>query len=226
MPLATMIMPLETTIITTATILIAYLIGALPFGYLIGKFNGLDIRQHGSGNIGATNVTRVVGKWWGRLCFLLDFVKGVVPVLVTGYLVRTDYLNDNAGVLQAFAAFATVAGHIWPIYLGFKGGKGISTAAGAIIALNAPTLISAGILWGIIFFASRYVSLASVLAAASLPFFCWFFKYFGIHDATKAEFVLLTLLAILTILKHTSNIKRLLKGTESRFVKKNEKTGS
>ncbi len=217
-------MPLETSIAVTAVCVCAYLVGAIPFGYLIGKINGVDIRRCGSGNIGATNVTRVVGKWWGRLCFLLDFLKGVLPVFAAGLLVRKGFLTDSMGILPCLAAFGAVCGHIWPLYLGFRGGKGISTAAGAIFALNPPALISAGVLWVMVFFLTRYVSLASVCAALSLPLFCVLYLHLGLFTPPSlAEKVLFCLLAVLTVVKHSSNIKRLLNGTENRFGKPTKK---
>lgn len=214
--------PLETILSIVATALAAYLTGSIPFGYLIGRLHGVDIRTIGSGNIGATNVTRTIGKWPGRLCFALDFAKGAFPVLVVKTLTQwTDVVTDEAGILPSCAAFFAVCGHIWPIYLKFKGGKGISTAAGAIISLNPMSLTAAGIVWAILFFTSRYVSLASIFAAASLPVFCIVLpKILSYREAPLPEFVLLCLLAFLTIIKHASNIKRLLNGTENRFEKK------
>ena len=105
------------------TILCSYLAGSIPFGYLIGRWNGKDIRTLGSGNIGATNVTRVIGKGWGRLCFALDFLKGFLPVL-------TVKLLTGSTLYAAIAVFCTVIGHMLPVWLKFKGGKGVSTAAG------------------------------------------------------------------------------------------------
>ena len=167
---------LETGLTAVTVIAASYLIGSIPFGLIIGKLKGKDIRKEGSGNIGATNVTRVIGKGWGKLCFTLDFLKGALPVLIVSYLTPkalfpflTDltpvawqeyYMNqlpDPLAVLPSLAAFAAVSGHIWPIYLKFKGGKGVSTAAGAILALNPLALIGAALVWVITFFASRYV---------------------------------------------------------------------
>ena len=215
----------------------SYLIGAIPFGFLIGKLKGIDIRKHGSGNIGATNVTRVVGKGWGRVCFFLDFLKGAVPVIAASVLSMRESapflvehlpdwlkfepcLPDPAGLLACVAAFAAVCGHIWPVYLQFKGGKGISTAAGAILALNPLSLISAGVVWAVVFFASRYVSLASISAAISIAVFCVLYKGLGLSNAMAPEIILLFLLAALAVTKHASNIKRLQDGTENRFERK------
>ena len=230
----------ETGLIGIAVIVISYLIGSIPFGLLIGKMKGIDVRKEGSGNIGATNVTRVVGKGWGKLCFFLDFLKGALPVLVVSYLTPKElfpfltnllpaacqqYMNqlpDPLAVLPSLAAFATVSGHIWPIYLKFKGGKGVSTAAGAILALSPLALIGAALVWVITFFTSRYVSLASILAAGSMPIFLIVLSLCKVNKASIPEIILFILLAILTVLKHSSNIKRLREGTENRFDKKSK----
>jgi glycerol-3-phosphate acyltransferase PlsY len=231
---------LETGLTAITVIAVSYLIGSIPFGLLIGKLKGKDIRKEGSGNIGATNVTRVVGKGWGKLCFFLDFLKGALPVLVVSYLTPKElfpfltnmvpaawqqYMNqvpDPLAVLPSLAAFATVSGHIWPIYLKFKGGKGVSTAAGAILALSPLALIGAALVWVITFFSSRYVSLASIFAATSMPIFLIVLSLCKVSKASIPEIILFLLLAILTVLKHSSNIKRLREGTESRFDKKSK----
>ena len=222
----------------TAIALGSYLVGAVPFGFLLGKLiKGIDIRRHGSGNIGATNVTRVLGKGWGRLCFFLDFLKGAIPVIVASmlsdressqfvvehlpeWLKMEPCLPDPGGLLACVAAFAAVCGHIWPVYLNFKGGKGVSTAAGAILALNPLSLLSAGAVWVIVFFASRYVSLASIAAAVSIAVFCVVYKVAGLSNANPPEIILLFLLAVLSVTKHASNIRRLREGTENKFERK------
>lgn len=229
---------LETGLTVAAVALTSYLIGSIPFGLIIGKLKGKDIRKEGSGNIGATNVTRVVGKGWGKLCFVLDFLKGAIPVLLVSYVTPKelfpfltglvpaawqhfmDSVPDPLKVLPSLAAFAAVAGHIWPVYLKFKGGKGVSTAAGAILALNPFALIGAAIIWVVTFLISRYVSLASILAAGSMPVFAILFTLLHITRASLPEVLLFFLLALLTIVKHSSNIRRLRQGTESRFEKK------
>lgn len=220
-----MVTTLHTGIILSATGLFSYLVGAIPSGYIIGKMAGVgDIRKHGSGNIGATNVTRVAGKTWGRVCFLCDFIKGALPVMAVILAVsHFQLVKDPYGVMPATAAFCAVCGHIWPIYLGFKGGKGVSTAAGVIVALNPPALGVGGLTWLLVFSASRYVSLASIAAATALPISALIFRKFGIWHASGAELVLLFTLGLLTIIKHKSNIQRLLDGTESRFEKKSDK---
>ena len=191
--------PLEMTLVYASGAVVPYLIGSVPFGFLIGKMKGLDIRTQGSGNIGATNVTRVIGKNWGKLCFLLDLMKGILPVVLVSLLVRRGTFDDPCGILPAIAALATVCGHIYPVYLHFKGGKGISTAAGAILALNPPALLSAGVLWVIVFLTSRYVSLASIAAAVSLPVFAWIMKTAGVWTYSPTEMILFCVLAVLAV---------------------------
>lgn len=200
-----------------ATIVAAYLIGSIPCGYLIGKKNNIDIRQHGSGNIGATNVRRVLGMKWGRVCFACDFLKGLIPVLICVILLKKAVLPETAFIAPMLAAFATTAGHIWPVFLSFKGGKGVSTIAGAIIPLAPFSIISGAIVWVGMFYLTRYVSVASIAAALTLPFSAIFFNMTGSVSTEKPTVVLLLILALIAIIKHIDNIKRLLNGTENRF---------
>ena len=202
-----------TTVISVLIVTAAYLIGAIPFGFLIGKLNGKDIRREGSCNIGATNVTRVVGKSWGKLCFLCDFLKGFLPV----FLVMRFHPED--GWLIALTALAAMLGHIFPVYLGFKGGKGVSTAAGAALALCPAAVLGAGVVWAAVFFLFRYVSLASLAAAVTLPAMAWILKLFAGAALPLPVGILLIVFALLTFWRHRSNIVRLMNGTESRFVK-------
>jgi len=208
------------TFILIATGLISYLIGAIPWGYLIGKRNGVDIRTLGSKNVGATNVTRVIGKWSGKLCFLLDFLKGFIPVLLVTVLFDKDILSYG----QIIAALSAVIGHMFPVYLWFRGGKGISTAGGAILALAPYSFAVAGVVWVLVYLLSRYVSLASIAAATVLPIcatlIAWLKPDLYPHSPWIIGF--LYFISALAILKHSGNIKRLLKGTENRFEKKKE----
>ena len=206
-----------TTIIVLSWFLASYLIGAIPFGLLIGKCYGIDIRKTGSCNIGATNVTRSVGKTAGKICFFLDFLKGALPVAAT-QLIYPDmpWLTIGCGA-------AAILGHIFPVYLKFKGGKGVSTAAGVALALAPLPLLCAFAVWVATFFISRYVSLASIAAAVALPIFAAVFKLLGIGTPTAQSPITLGFFiaaALLTLVRHRENIKRLLAGTESRFEKK------
>jgi glycerol-3-phosphate acyltransferase PlsY len=203
-------------------ILVAWLVGGIPFGFLIAKSRGMDIREHGSGNIGATNVTRVLGKKLGILCFIFDAGKGFLPVFIATRLSADDPARWPAW-LAATAVLATVAGHVWTPYLGFKGGKGIATSAGALIGIAPLPLVIALLIWLGTFFTSRYVSLASIVAAASLPL-----SGLALRQWTPAPFgnlptstlILLSVVGLLTIVRHSSNIRRLLDGTENRFERK------
>ena len=193
----------------------AYLIGSIPFGFLIGKWHGIDIRTVGSGNIGATNVTRSVGKRAGKLCFLLDFLKGMLPVLLV------QHFAPVPPELALAAALGVILGHIFPVYLDFKGGKGISTAAGVGLALAPLPLLAALAAWIVAFLTTRYVSLASIAAAVVLPAAVWIFPCAGLGGAVPlATRIFFTVIGAAAILRHRENIRRLLNGTESRFERK------
>ena len=209
-------------------VVVSYLLGSIPWGFLIGKLHGVDVRMEGSRNIGATNVTRCVGKFSGKLCFALDFLKGMIPVLAAQYLIREGYIDadKNQEVYIVIATlFATVLGHMFPVFLKFHGGKGVSTAAGAIIALNWIALLVALLVWVVVFLASRYVSLASISAAAVLPVVGWVMyllkpEYSPELSRSPGVLIFLTIISLAAILRHHGNIQRLLKGTENRFGKK------
>jgi acyl phosphate:glycerol-3-phosphate acyltransferase len=189
-----------------------YLVGSVPTGFLLGKSRGLDIRQHGSGNIGATNVWRVMGRGFGLVAFASDFLKGFLPL----YLVRTLCLPETdswlVSLLLVGCGLAAIIGHNYTPWLGFKGGKGIATSAGVLAALMPPVLAVALSLWIIVTLATRTVSIGSLTAAAVLaPAAAYLYPgqwiYFG----------LACLAGGLAIWRHKSNIQRLLAGTESRF---------
>ena len=190
-----------------------FLLGSIPTGYLLGKSRGIDIRQHGSGNIGATNVWRVMGRNWGIVAFASDFLKGFLPLYLLRKLVFPD---ENGGwlveLLLVICGLAAIIGHNYTPWLGFKGGKGIATSAGVLAALMPPVLGVALSLWIVATLATRTVSIGSILAAASLvPLTAFFYPgewiYFG----------LACLAGLLAIWRHRSNIQRLLAGTESRI---------
>ena len=211
-------------------VVVSYLLGSIPWGFLIGKAKGIDVRKEGSKNIGATNVTRCVGKWAGKLCFALDFLKGMLPVLAAQYFLSEKFIEvpeaHDAYVVIA-VLFAAVVGHIFPVFLNFRGGKGISTAAGAIVALNWIALVAALLVWVVVFLVSRYVSLASIVAAAVLPIVGWVMyliepKYCPPLASSPVVLIFLTIISLVAIIRHHSNIQRLLKGTENRFGRKSE----
>jgi glycerol-3-phosphate acyltransferase PlsY len=199
-------------------LLISYLAGSLPSGYIVARARGIDIRQHGSSNIGTANVVRVMGKGWGYLVFLADFFKGFLAVKVGSLL--SAHLPGGIVAGGVIAGIACILGHNYPVWLGFHGGKGIATSAGVVLAL-CPLLvmISLAIVWAAVFFISRYTSLASITSAAALPV-----AILAIIPKRGTDFWLLLafsiLIAALAIWRHRSNISRLLNGTENRFGKK------
>lgn len=190
-------------------ILISYLLGSIPFGLIIASVNKIDIRSHGSGNIGATNVYRVIGKFWGLLTFFLDAMKGFLPA----YYFLNFYGNyQHLGVCCGLAA---ILGHTFPIYIKFRGGKGVATSAGMLFGI-APIPVFIGLLvWIIIMFLFRFVSLASITASVVISVIICFSDAYSIF--TK---YLITIISILIIWLHRDNISRLIKGTENRFGKK------
>ncbi len=195
-------------------LLAAYLLGAVPFGLLIARARGVDLRRIGSGNIGATNVSRALGRTWGILAFLLDALKGWAPAALLPLAARAagaeppDLFGVGCGV-------AAVVGHIWPVYLGFRGGKGVATSAGMLLGV-APWAALAGLAaWTVVFLSSRYVSLASIVAALIVPAAGWLLP----HTSNVLPWIL-TALGLLTILRHRANIVRLCRGTENRFARK------
>jgi len=200
-----------------------YALGSIPWGLLIGRCRGLDIRQHGSGNIGATNVRRVLGRDWGILCFVLDFLKGLLPVVVALALVQR--LGAGMEYLPIFAAGAAVAGHVWPCTLGFRGGKGVATTIGALIVLAPVAVVVALISWCLAFLITRYVSIASLSAAVMLPV-SGLAEYVIRGGARPPRTVLLLLvaLAVVIIVRHRGNLARLRQGSEHRFARRPKRT--
>jgi len=199
--------------VTAGLALLAYLIGAIPNGFLIARARGIDIRKVGSGNIGATNVYRSVSKSLGLLTFALDAVKGALPAILFpkwAALCGGGALPDWMPLL--FGGLA-IAGHTWPVYLGFKGGKGVATSAGALIAI-APAATGLGVLcWFLALVGTRYMSVASIVAAVAVPAAGWWLY----RDGGLVLPVALTVLGALIIWRHKGNIVRLANGTENRF---------
>jgi acyl phosphate:glycerol-3-phosphate acyltransferase len=195
----------------------AYLIGSFPSGFLIGKLRGVDLRREGSGNIGATNALRVLGKKWGYLCFALDIGKGVLAVTLAKIFAPS--LDLTVVYAAMLAAGAVLVGHTFPVWLGFKGGKGIATSGGIAIALFPPVVffLSIGI-WLAVFLALRIVSIASLAAAATLGGTLVVLAV--IHRAETALAVVGVAMAALVFWLHRANISRLAQGTEPRFEKR------
>jgi glycerol-3-phosphate acyltransferase PlsY len=181
----------------------AYLLGSIPFGLLVTRLAGLgDIRRLGSGNIGATNVLRTGRKSLAALTLLLDAGKGALAVLVA---------RRFGAELAALAAVAVVIGHIFPVWLGFNGGKGVATTAGALLAYAWPVGLAALATWLAIALVTRYSSLAALGAAVLAPLYAWLFTGDGMMTAT------IFMIALLVVLRHHDNIRRLLRGEESRI---------
>ena len=187
----------------------SYFFGAIPFGLIIARSQGVNIRAQGSGNIGATNVYRVMGKNWGLFTFLLDALKGFIPAY---FFVEWSGSHEIVGV---YCGLMAIIGHSFPIYLCFKGGKGVATSAGMLLGV-APYAVGIGLISWIVFMVLfRYVSLASILATIIVSVTVW------MQDAQPLiSQWLITLLSLLIIWLHRSNIERLFKGTENRFGKK------
>jgi glycerol-3-phosphate acyltransferase PlsY len=227
--------------------LLAFLLGSIPFGLLMARSRGIDIRAHGSGNIGATNVLRVMGKKYGIPCLLLDMLKGLIPVAIavnliqiTGRPVQVPLGLPDAWALKLAAgdalkaqfahiltALFAVLGHNYSPWVGFKGGKGIATSAGVLLGLMPFAVLLLLVIWLLLFLTTRYVSVASMGAAAVLPLLTlWGSWHHGrIQDGTwnKPLFIFTIVIAALAIWKHRANIRRLRDGTENRFISKSKR---
>lgn len=195
----------------------AYLIGSFPSGYVIGRARGVDLRREGSGNIGATNALRVLGKKWGYLCFALDIGKGALAVWLGKNVAAPAHGLDPA-IAGILAAVFVLLGHTFPVWLKFKGGKGIATSGGIAIALFPPLVFALSITaWFITFFATRIVSIASLVATLVLGgtlIALWS------RGGSGALAIVGVAMCVLVFWLHRANISRLMQGTEPRFVKR------
>jgi glycerol-3-phosphate acyltransferase PlsY len=214
-----MLFPLITAVV------VGYLLGSLPFGYLVARSKGINIFEHGSKNPGATNVRRVLGKGPGNLVFVLDMVKGAAaagwPVLLRGLNVapvgvgRIELFDlSYATEMGVVGLLAALIGHCFSCFTGFRGGKGVATSVGGILVLMPWVVLVGVVVWVATFYSSRYVSLASILAAVSLPISAYFF-----HEP-RLLLGLTIVIALIVLIRHRANITRLLNGTENRFSKK------
>ena len=191
-----------------AAVIIAYLIGSIPFGYLIVRATaGADVRQTGSGGTGATNVTRRAGKAAGAITLVLDAVKGALAVLIAKWLA-----GGNTDWVVAAAAIAVLLGHIFPVWLGFKGGKGVAPGVGVFLALAPIAVLCAGVVFVVIVWLTKFVSLGSILGAATIPLFVWL-----LGSASDPILIAAVVGALLIVFAHRGNIARLWNGTESRI---------
>jgi glycerol-3-phosphate acyltransferase PlsY len=202
------------------TAFVGYLLGSIPTGFLVAKARGVDIRTVGSGNIGATNAFRVLGKGFGIFVLLMDALKGFVAVYYGASVISRLLPGVPLEYLSITAGIAAILGHNFTCWLNFKGGKGIATSAGVLIALVPWALLIILSIFIILFLATRYVSVGSIAAAFALPFATWFTSK---HDIGLTA--VMAAIGTLAILKHRKNIQRLLNGTENRIqFKKKEAT--
>jgi glycerol-3-phosphate acyltransferase PlsY len=200
-------------------VLIAYLLGSIPFGYLLIKYvftRGEDVREIGSGGIGATNVSRRAGLKGGLLTYVFDVAKGAAAVLLMRQIEATDHLWLGA------AAVAAIIGHIFPLFLKFKGGKGVATGVGVYLVLAPYAVLTTLVLWALIVYRWRYVSLGSILATAAVPLWTWL--WYGLllpnspqHEHLAALILIGVIGCALIVAKHHENISRLLAGRENKI---------
>jgi glycerol-3-phosphate acyltransferase PlsY len=223
---------MSTGIIITAFVilpLLGYLLGSIPFGLLIGLGRGIDIRQHGSGNIGATNLGRTLGKKWGYVCFVLDVAKGLLPTVFAGGYIKTVFetnssqsLGVNGQLAWLSVGTACILGHMFSVYLRFRGGKGVATSLGVVLGVwpyLTFTAVIAMLIWVGVWGITRYVSLASICAAVAFPigFALLIRQLQNWHFTTLwPVFTFTVLMALLVIVRHRANITRLIAGTENR----------
>lgn len=198
--------------------LMGYLIGSIPVGYVAGRMAGIDIRTVGSGNIGATNVGRVLGKRYGYPVFFADFFKGFGAVSLAAYASRRFPLPHSVELLQIVAGIFCVLGNTFPVWLKFRGGKGVATSAGLFFGLAPIAILIVFVLWVATYRITRYVSIASITAAVALPVTVFILMRW-LQSPGILVFYLSAVLAAVVVLRHRSNISRLLQGTEERFKK-------
>lgn len=194
-------------------IIAGYLLGSIPGGYVVGKLaGGIDVRESGSGNIGTTNVLRTLGKKHAFFAFLIDFGKGIASIYVVGLFP----VEVNLSLTRSLAGFACISGHNWPLFLGFRGGKGVASSAGVFLILTPLPLAFALLTMIAVVAVTRYVSLGSMISAVALPFYIWV-----LMGTEILVYILLgAVVAGLIIWRHHSNLKRLLIGEENKLGQK------
>ena len=196
---------------------VSYLVGAVPFGLIVARARGVDLLKHGSGNIGATNVGRALGLKWGLLVFLLDFLKGAGPTLAAGFLPPPADAVPWPDALRALAAVSAFLGHLFPVYLGFRGGKGVATGGGAVLVLVPVAALLAAATWAVVLYGTRYMSLASIASVVVLTAACLLLAPdpFGPRHAVATCFAAAASAAV--VARHVPNLRRLMLGTENRL---------
>ena len=233
--------------------LLSFLIGSIPFGLLLGKTKGIDIREHGSGNIGSTNVFRTLGKKSGIICLILDLLKGFLPVFLTINLCRIEGTNPLLGVefltnlstplpkpeqffvqsIQVLTALAAILGHNYSPWINFKGGKGIATTGGALLALMPAAVVILVLIFIVVTRITKYVSLGSIATGIALPIITGLGSYYHIQKGdipqggwNKPLFIFSVVAGVLAVWKHRTNIARLRAGTENRIGQKKSSPSS
>lgn len=207
---------------TLLTMVFSYLLGAIPTSAIAGRIAGSDIRRQGSGNLGSTNVFRVLGPKYGIPVLVVDIAKGAAVVLAIAPLLGATSPLGPTGV-RLLAGLAAIVGHVWSCFTGFKGGKGVATAAGVFLALSPLATLGALIVWLVVFMSTRYVSVASMSAAVVLPFAVAVEA--GARDTQQSLplVVVAGVISLFVLVTHRSNIARLLDGSESRFHRPSKK---
>ncbi|MFC1566551.1 glycerol-3-phosphate 1-O-acyltransferase PlsY [bacterium] len=192
------------------TAILSYLIGSIPFAFIIAKLvKGIDIREYGSGNMGATNVWRAIGKVPAITTLLLDVLKGYLPVILT--LTLLNQVTENNILLAIVVGVAAIIGHLFPIFLKFKGGKGVAVSLGIFLALAAKAVLICVLVFIIIVYFTRIISVGSIICALLLPVLVWYFSY-------DKHILIFTIIAgVFIILKHKTNVARLVKGVENKL---------
>lgn len=202
----------------------SYVLGGIPTGYIMGRLNGIDIRKHGSGNPGTANVYRTLGRGPGIITFIVDFLKGFAPAFIAMhyfYIQGSADFSKGHWWIPVTAGALAIAGHIWTLFLNFKGGKGVATAAGVFMALLPIPTAGAFVVFGVAVALTHHISVGSMSAAVSLPLLCLM-----LTDAHQRPFTLLALVVCaLIIYTHISNIRRILKGAELSFKHKDSAAG-
>ena len=196
-------------------VLISYLLGSFPTAVWVGKiFHGIDIREHGSKNAGATNTFRVLGNIWGWIVLIIDISKGYVAATIPLFLTNF-YLGfkDEVLIYQLIASFCVIIGHVFPVFANFRGGKGVATTLGIILAINLDTaLISLGIFL-IIFMMTSYVSLGAIIASVVFPFI----SFFAMKEDARIMIIFSILVSLIVLFSHRKNINRLMRGEENKM---------
>ncbi len=200
---------------TLLVVVLSYLLGSISPGAIAGRLKGVDLRQHGSGNLGFTNALRVLGPAAGVPVLVVDVLKGVAAVLLIASIPGADSLLGETGI-RLLAGIAAIAGHVWPAFAGFRGGKGVATACGVFLAMAPVATAAALVVWGAVVLTTKYVSAASIAAAAALPCAVAIWQRMT-GEREPLILAAAVLIAVVVIVRHRGNIRRLLNGTESRL---------